>query len=138
MRWKREHVESNGGRQRSRAAAATCLLVCAVAVADASSPQARLDRRSQDRVEDAQRKEGEALLRLADAAMAGRASSDFSIAWRNDFFKAQTGTFVPFTVTIDPSGLTSASALMYVRAARRDAVATRDQDAAVRYPFATL
>ena len=34
--------------------------------------------------------------------MAGRpATSDFGIGWRNDFFKAQPGTFVPFTITID-------------------------------------
>jgi hypothetical protein len=136
MRWKREHVEGKKGGARSRrAVAAAVLFVCSVAVADASSQQNRFDRRSQDRLEDARRKEGEALLRLADAAMAGRASSDFSIGWRNDFFKAQTGTFVPFTVTIDRSSLTAPSALMYVRAARREVATVRDHDAAVRYPF---
>jgi len=105
-----------------------------VAVAAAPSTQGRPDRRTQDRLEDVQRKEGEAVIRLADAAMAGHPSSDFSIGWRNDFFKAQTGTFVPFTVTIDRSSLTAANALMYVRAARRDSGA-RVNDTAVRYPF---
>ena len=78
------------------------------------------------------RGEGEALLSLADAAMTGRALSDFSIGWTNDFFKAQTGTFVPFTVTIDRSALTAADALMYVRATRRDATAA---PVPLRYPF---
>jgi hypothetical protein len=67
--------------------------------------------------------------------MTGHAVSDFAIAWRNDFFKAQTGTFVPFTVTIDRSGLTAANALMYVRAARRDGGTSQGRDVAVRYPF---
>ena len=111
------------------------LLACTVAGADASSQQNRGDRRSQDRLEDAQRREGEALLRFADEAMTGHAVSDFAIAWRNDFFKAQTGTFVPFTVTIDRSGLTAANALMYVRAARRAAGTSQGRDVAVRYPF---
>jgi hypothetical protein len=111
------------------------LLACTVAAADASSQQNRGGRRSPDRLEDAQRREGEALVRFADEAMTGHAVSDFAIAWRNDFFKAQTGTFVPFTVTIDRSGLTAANALMYVRAARRDAGISQGRDVAVRYPF---
>ena len=79
------------------------------------------DPRLEDRAEEARRREGEALVRLADAAMSGRAPSDFAIQWSNDFFKAQTGTFVPFTVTIDPSKITATSALMYLRAVRRGA-----------------
>src|SRR5687768_3250871 len=96
-----------------------------------SSAQMQADRRPQERLE-MRRGEGEALLSLADAATAGRASSDFSIGWTNDFFKAQTGTFVPFTVTIDRSALTAADALMYVRATRRDAAAA---PVPLRYPF---
>lgn len=137
MRRKRDDVANITGRTQSgrRAAVAAVLFVCAVAAADPSSAQNRLDRRSQDRLDELRRREGEALLTLADAAMAGRAPSDFSIAWSNDFFKAQTGTFVPFTVTIDRSGLTTADALMYVRAARRDALPARGRGSLVRYPF---
>ena len=134
---KREDVANIRSRARPgrRTAVAALLLVCTVAAADASSPQNRLDRRSQDRLDEMRRREGEALLALADAAMAGRGPSDFAIAWSNDFFKAQTGTFVPFTVTIDRSGLTAADALMYVRAARRDALPARGDGSLVRYPF---
>ena len=137
MRGKRQDVANLTGRTQSgrRAAVAALLLVCTVVAADASSSQNRLDRRSQDRLDELRRREGEALLNLADAAMAGSAPSDFSIAWSNDFFKAQTGTFVPFTVTIDRSALTAADALMYVRAARRDALPARARGGLVRYPF---
>ncbi|MCA1562438.1 MAG: hypothetical protein LC804_19940 [Acidobacteria bacterium] len=88
------------------------------------APQTRFTRKQQDkeqdRIEQAQRKEGEAILGLADAAMAGRpAPSDFAISWRNDFLKAQQGTFVPFTVIVDASKLRTPDALLYVRAAPR-------------------
>jgi hypothetical protein len=67
------------------------------------------------------RREGEAMIALADAAMAGKSvPSDFSVQWHNEFVKAQRGTFVPFTLTVDASLLTKPSALVYVRAARRD------------------
>jgi hypothetical protein len=67
--------------------------------------------------EESQRLEGEAILALADAALAGKTvPSDFQVAWHNEFLKAQKGTFVPFTLTIDSSGLTSSGALIYVRA----------------------
>jgi hypothetical protein len=118
-----------------RIAVAAFLLVCTVAVADASA-QAKLDRRVQDRADEARRKEGEALVNLADAAMSGHAGSDFAIQWSNDFFKAQTGTFVPFTLTIDRSKVTAPTALMYLRAARRNAVpAAAGRSGPVRYPF---
>src|SRR5438045_1539376 len=56
-------------------------------------------RRAEERLNEARRKEGEALLSLTDAAMMGRpVASDFAIDWRNDFLKAEPGTFVPFTV----------------------------------------
>jgi hypothetical protein len=137
MRWKPVDVTSEHGRARSghRTAVAALLLACTVTGAHAYAPQNRFDRRAQDRLEDSRRKEGEALLNLADAAMSGRTTSDFSIRWSNDFFKAQTGTFVPFTVTVDRSSLTAANGLMYVRAARRDGSTSRSPDGGVRYPF---
>ena len=76
-------------------------------------------------VEQTQREEGEAILALADAAMAGAASpagpSDFALRWQNDFVKAQRGTFVPFTLTVDATQFARRSALVYVRAIRRPA-----------------
>src|SRR4051812_36104747 len=140
MRWTRQRGASSVNRRarsEGRAGVVALLFACTVAGASASPFQQneRFDRRSQVRLEDAQRKEGEALLNLADAAMSGRPNSDFAIRWTNDFFKAQTGTFVPFTVTIDRSSLTATHGVMYVRAARRDAATQRSRDGVVRYPF---
>jgi hypothetical protein len=74
-------------------------------------------------VEQTQREEGEAILALADAAMSGNPGKpvpvDFPVRWQNDFVKAQRGTFVPFTLTVDTSQLARRSALVYVRAMRR-------------------
>ena len=75
---------------------------------------------SQRQIEQAQREEGEAILALADAALSGKPlPSDFSLRWQNDFVKAQRGTFVPFTLTVDASQFTRRTALVYVRAIRR-------------------
>jgi hypothetical protein len=118
------------------------VFVCMVVAVDASplhSPgtvQGRADSRLEERFEESRRNEGEALVNLADAAMNGQIASDFPIQWRNDFLKAQNGTFVPFTLVIDRSALTAASLLMYVRAARRDLpVPARGSGGLVRYPF---
>jgi hypothetical protein len=134
MRGKMQRVAITGSRPEPgrRAVAAALLLTCAVAVAHASSAQNPPSPQPTRSLDEWRRSEGEALLNLADAAMKARAASDFSIAWSNDFFKAQTGTFVPFTVTIDRSAMTAAEALMYVRAARREALPAA---APVRYPF---
>jgi hypothetical protein len=73
--------------------------------------------RERDRVAATQRMEGQAVLALADAAMAGRpAASDFQVRWQNDFLKAQRGTWVPFTLTIEAEKLPTRTVLVYVRA----------------------
>jgi hypothetical protein len=89
-----------------------------------------------DLIERTHREEGEAILALADAAMAGKAApADFTLGWQNDFVKAQRGTFVPFTLTIDASRLSKPSGLVYVRAIRRDAERTgRDRREPAAYP----
>jgi hypothetical protein len=113
------------------------LVMCALLPATtAAAGQDREGRRRRDRTDEANRQEGIALVGLVDAAATGRAVSDFTIAWRNDFFKAQTGTFVPFTVTVERAKLSAASALMYVRAMRRDpAVPASGRFVQVRFPF---
>jgi hypothetical protein len=83
------------------------------------SAQTRAERRLQERMDEANRREADALVQLADDAAAGKAvPADFALSWRQDFLKAQPGTFVPFTVTIDRSRLEAAQGLMYVRAMR--------------------
>ena len=110
-----------------RAAAAALMLVWMTAASLVA--QAKHDQRA----EDAGRREAEALLNIADAAMAGRPASDFPLRWTNDFFKAQSGTFVPFTVTVDRGSVHARKVLMYVRAARRTAPQARSRNEV--YPF---
>src|SRR5580765_3349647 len=76
------------------------------------------DRRQLERIEQALRQEGQAVVALADAAPDTPAPADFTLTWHNDFLKAQTGTFVPFVVTIAPRTARASAALLYVRAAR--------------------
>jgi hypothetical protein len=113
-----------------RWSARVCVLaiVPALSVSSASLARAQsVPRRGADdrQLEQTQREEGEAILALADAAMAGKpVPSDFRVQWRNDFVKAQRGTFVPFTLTVDPTELNRRLALVYVRATRRSMLST--------------
>ncbi len=113
--------------RRSLSIAATLVL----AFAGSAAPQA-LSSAPRAAVADAQRLEGQAILALADAAMANAAGAarasrteaaalpaDFRIRWRNEFLKAQQGTFVPFTLDIDADGGMPPAALVYVRAVPR-------------------
>jgi hypothetical protein len=80
----------------------------------------QVSRRAQERIDEALRRESEALVALADDAVAGRrVPTDFTLEWHNDFFKAQPGTFVPFTVSFDPPRLSARLALLYVRVERQ-------------------
>jgi hypothetical protein len=129
MRRIREQVAFTWVQSGPRAAVAALMLV-SMAIPAPIVAQARQDRRA----EDARRREAEALLAIADDAMAGRGPSDFRLRWTNDFFKAQSGTFVPFTITFDRGSLHAAKALMYVRAAKREGAPAQPRRDA-RYPF---
>lgn len=129
-----------GSRARAwRAALLACVwLAGACPLARAAAGQDRLDRRQQERIDEANRKEGEALLNLADAAMAGRpAPAGFPLAWRNDFLKAQPGTFVPFTISIDRQKVSAPAGLMYIRAVHRPSteLVPRQGPPASKYAF---
>ena len=89
MRWKRSTTQWPGDGRRAAAACRCC------AVATGASTRRVAPIAGQDRARGRAAQEGQALVALADAAMAAGACSDFAIGWRNDFFKAQTGTFVP-------------------------------------------
>jgi hypothetical protein len=130
---------ASSGRRRRGIVAATLVFAGLYACGSASAAgvqQGKPDRRAVIRLDEANRREGEAVLALADAAMAGRAVvSDFGIGWRNDFFKAQPGTFVPFTITIDRARVKAPAALLYVRAAARNAAAPRAKGEPQRFAF---
>src|SRR6187549_764698 len=92
------------------------------------------DRRQLERIEQALRQEGQAVVALADAAPDRPLSADFTLTWHNDFLKAQNGTFVPFIVTIAPRAVQASDALLYVRAARPAAAAPGSREGRRRPP----
>jgi hypothetical protein len=113
-------IVATGGHARL-AAAATRAPTSSVSAEQQRRAAADSKREQADELEKIHSEEGEAVLALADAAMAGRpVPSDFAVEWQNDFVKAQRGTFVPFTLSIDASRLRNPSALVYVRARRRE------------------
>jgi hypothetical protein len=92
------------------------------------------DRRQLERIDQALRQEGQAVVALADAAPEKSPPADFTLTWHNDFLKAQTGTFVPFVVTIAPRTARASAALLYVRAARPAQPAADARDGRRRAP----
>jgi hypothetical protein len=108
-----------------------CGVVAATALCGRWAGAQTLDRRQLERFEEALRQEGQAVVRLADAAAAGHARpSDFSIEWHNDFLKAQAGTFVPFIVTLPHTERRMPAVLLYVRLARRPDLGSARPDVA--------
>ncbi len=98
-----------------------------------------VDRRQQSKLDDALRRESDALVEIADAAMNGRrAPSDFSMEWRNDFLKAQPGTFVPFTLALDTPLRSPLGALMYVRVVERPVNPARQRRHELAFPYETV
>jgi hypothetical protein len=97
------------------------LLIVSIAVTTPLFAQQPDQPRPARTVEDTHRLEGEAIVALADAALAGKSGpADFQVQWQNEFLKAQRGTFIPFTLRIDASRFTKPAVLVYVRAVRRD------------------
>jgi hypothetical protein len=92
------------------------------------------DRRQLERLEQALRQEGQAIVALADAPPDRPQPADFTLTWHNDFLKAQTGTFVPFVVTIAPRTVRASAALLYVRAAHPAPPVSDSRDGRRRAP----
>jgi hypothetical protein len=92
------------------------------------------DHRQLDRIEQALRQEGQAVVALADAAPSRTPPADFTLTWHNDFLKAQNGTFVPFIVTIARRAAQASDALLYVRAARPAAASPESREGRRRPP----
>jgi hypothetical protein len=94
--------------------AAAC--ICGALPTGAASSGGRV----QERIDEALRREGDAIVRLAEDAIAGRrVPNDLTLAWSHDFFKARPGTFVPFTISFSAPDQSSRRALLYVRVVDR-------------------
>src|SRR3954471_6531389 len=112
----------DGGSARrlvwAAALVAWSLLVTSLSAVHAQMPEAR----KPGSAVDTHRLEGDAVLALADAAMAGQkpvTSPDLTLGWQNAFLKAQQGTFVPFTLAVNTTGVLPDAVLVYVRAVKR-------------------
>jgi hypothetical protein len=82
----------------------------------AAAEQREAGQQQQDTLDQAQVQEVQALVTLADQAMAGEeVPRDFTLEWHADFLKAQEGkTYVPFTVVLDQTDVGPA-VTMYLR-----------------------
>lgn len=102
------------------------VFICTGAVPALGQPQ-QAPKASQkpDAAAQAQQQEIQALVHLADAAMSGQpAPSDFPIQFQNDFLKAQgTRVWVPITLTLDPTKVTSGPMTLYLRVVPRGTTA---------------
>jgi hypothetical protein len=99
------------------------LLVAAPAPATAqmTTTPPKVDKKQLEKQRKETQVEVDALVKLIDASQKGQPTpSDFTISWHNDFMKAQQGRiYVPFTLSIDPAGLTTRNASMFIRVAAR-------------------
>ena len=87
-------------------------------LASALALSAGLFAQADKKTEEALKKEGQVLSKLADAALAGQiGSNDFNVAWaREDFLKGPTDKeFVPFTITLDPTKVATENLVLYWR-----------------------
>lgn len=139
----RQPMAPPGGRGQGGhvvALSVAALVLALTGIGTAVRGQDHAQRRLQQRMDDAARREAEVLVELADKAMAGRqVPRDFTLGWRHDFLKADPGTFVPFTVTVEDTSLDARHGLLYVRVIRREATSGRvrasDGEGSAAYAF---
>lgn len=100
-------------------------VVAAVIVAGTGAAGAGWQQEAERKLDKDQRLNAEAAVRLVDAVMTGQAEDGapaFTIGWTNDFLKAQEGRiYVPFTVSIDTSALSTRNVTFYLRVVSRAA-----------------
>ena len=116
-------------------AAAVAALAAAspVLIAQQQQQNNQQDRREQEKRSQQEQRDIEALVQLVDAVSAGKqpAPTDIPIAWQSNHFVkgSEGGTYIPFTLTLDSTKLTSPAVAMYVRAVDKAAAAAPVQPA---------
>lgn len=118
-----------------------CLVLLATTTSLSASPHPLVAeaRPGQVRIDDTIKREGEALVALADARARGeQVPSEFPLEWRNDFFKARPGTFVPFTLSFPAGALAEGPALLYVRVEAAGPPRARRTKAPPDYAYETI
>jgi hypothetical protein len=105
-------------------AAAVLSMTCGTLVLSAQKPAPKSDPKPDPAAQAqamAQQQEIQALVRTADAAMSGQqAPAEFPVQFQNDFLKAQgTRVWVPITLTLDPSKMSTSAVTLYLRVTPR-------------------
>jgi hypothetical protein len=120
----------NIGRVFSFAVVAATLVSAPALVA-----QNQPNRRDQERRSQQEQRDTQALVQLVDAIVAGKqpAPTDIAIKWEaNHFMRGADGTtYIPFSLTLDPSKLASPGVALYVRVISKGAApapAANDKD----------
>src|SRR6266446_4912751 len=103
----------------------TALVIVTVLLAGSAALFAqKKDEKKDDKKTDAQKKEIQAIVKLVDDVASGQpAPGDVTLAWTHeDYLKATNNKeYVPFTVTIDPSKITTPTVALYWRVVAKDA-----------------
>lgn len=98
------------GRARSITAVLLTLALTAVGAQ-------RRDDRKPEKIDPAQRQDGQHLVKVVDRAMMGQApASEIPMTWMSHFLKGrEPTTFIPYIVTVEPDKLSTTSVALYVR-----------------------
>ena len=112
--------------RKMRGMVALCAVLSLAAGSSALLAQ-KVDKKQEEKRSKAEQVDNDTLVTVVDAVAAGRVPPppDISVSWdSNHFFRAADGsTYVPFTVTLDRSKLTTPQTALYVRVASKAAPA---------------
>lgn len=100
------------------------LVAAAMLALAAAQPAAQSDKKQQDKLDQSQRAEAQALVTAVNDTVAGKpAPTALPFKWeQHHFVKAQAGkTYVPFTISIAPGTLSTPGVGLYLRVARQGA-----------------
>jgi hypothetical protein len=108
----------------ARAAAALLVVLLLPALIFAQNKNGKVDKKQQEKEQQAKRAQYLAMAKIVDGAMA-QPPAQSGVKWANDFsLKAQENkTYVPFTITVDPGTLNAGPTVLYVRVVEKGATA---------------
>jgi hypothetical protein len=109
---------------RVRALPACSVLLAAIFLLSATGlyAQDKKDQKNQPKFSKEQVQEAQNLVGVVDNVVAGKqpAPSDFPVAFHSHFMRSREGkSFMPYTLSIDPTALPSGNILFYVRAVKK-------------------
>lgn len=112
-------------KKHMRGMVALCAALSVIAGSSALLAQKAADKKPEAKRSKAEQVDIDTLVTVVDSVAAGRlpAPADIPVTWDSStFFRAPDGTtYIPFTVTVDKSKITSPTAAIYVRVADKSA-----------------